>query len=140
MKTLSKAATKTFLRLVAGLEPGQAKKVDNAAGAFMAVHVDFLRRIQDHGATVEFYAVAHRYEQNGDLVPDPDVEFCVVRPGGIGAVLVYPVAVDTGLVYRQYVYFDAVGAWPIRIDKARQQALAVFCGTWLKNIAQQQEV
>ncbi len=104
----------------------------------MAVSVDFLSETKVSGATVRMYAVAHRFEMNGDLVPDPDVEFFVVMPDGGGPV-VYPTAIDQAMGYRRHVRFEK-GPLPTHLNKRGQADLAVFCGTWFKNIRQQQGV
>lgn len=126
MKLLNRTATRTFLQLVAGLAPGQARRIDNAAGAFMAVSVDFLR--EEGGA--RFYAVAHRYEQGGDLVSDPDVEFWVVGE------MVAPVAIDQAPGYRRHVEFEDGRA--VRMYRRGQADLADFCNVWMRNIREQQ--
>jgi hypothetical protein len=134
MQRLSERATKIFAALVAGIPVRDARKLDKARG-FMAVSVDHLYRC---GAG-SLYAVAHRYEVNGDLVPDPDVEFYVVadasQPVGIA---VYPTGIDHGpLGYHRYVHFDSEGA-PGRVSRRGQASLATFCDGWMSNIAEQQ--
>lgn len=134
MKALSAASTRIFLRLVEGLAGGEARRFDNAPGAFMAVAVDCLS-VSSAGA---LYAIAHRYEQNGDLCPDPDVEFLVVDdPHQPGAKAVYPTAIDQPLGYRRYVEFDADGR-PEGVRPAGQMSLASFCNGWFRNIRAQQ--
>lgn len=140
MRKLGERATRIFTMLVDGLGVGDAKRLDNAPGAFMAVTVDFLI-----GASTSrpwaVYAIAHRYLANGDLVPDPDVEFYVVDdPGRPGAKTVYPIAIDHGpLGYHCYVDVDSAGQ--LTLSTARGQAdLARFCDVWMKNIAAQQRL
>jgi len=78
------------------------------------------------------YALAHRYELNGDLVPDPDVEFYVCKIG------VYPMAIDQILGYRRVAQLTGDGGMSA---KPREQAdLAAFCNLWLANIKQQQRL
>jgi hypothetical protein len=136
MKRLGKTATKIFMELIAGIPIGDAKKLDNARGSFMAVSVDHLGRDSRGGA---LYAVAHRYEVNGDLVPDPDVEFYVVDdPSLPDAKAIYPTAIDHGaLGYYRHVHFDSAGQ-PARVASRGQAALATFCDGWMRNIASQQ--
>ena len=66
------------------------------------------------------YAIAHRYEVNGDLVPDPDVEFYVVEdPSAPLGKAVYPTAIDHGpLRYHRYVDVDT-DSRPTRFARAR---------------------
>lgn len=87
MTKLSSAATKVFMAVIDGLRLGDAKRIDNAPRAFMAVSVDRL--------TDSVFAVAHRYEVNGDLISDPDVEFYVIDDGQIpGDRAICPTAID----------------------------------------------
>ena len=77
MRKLNERATKIFMTLVEGLRVGDARKLDNARGAFMAVSVDFLVGEElrtPSGPAWALYAIAHNYLANGDLIPDPDVE------------------------------------------------------------------
>ena len=85
MRKLGERATTIFAMLVDGLGVGDAKKLHNAPAAFMAVTVDYLIGASTNRPWA-VYAIAHRYLANGDLVPDPDVEFYVVDdPGQPGA-------------------------------------------------------
>jgi hypothetical protein len=142
LRKLSRPATKIFMMLVDGLVVGDAKKLDNAPGSFMAVSVDCLSgdRMPLGGTRGEsLYAIAHNYEANGDLVPDPDVEFYVVDdPTQPGSRAIYPTAIDHGpLGYYRYVHFDSAGQ-PDGVSKRGQADLASFCDIWMKNIAIQQ--
>src|SRR6185503_1836388 len=114
--------------LVDGLLAGEARRFDNANGTFMAVSIDCLARApgpSDGARGGSLYAIAHRYEANGDLVPDPDVEFYVVDASCSQAV--YPAAIDHGpLGYFRYVHFDSTGR-PARIASRGQAQLARFC-------------
>jgi hypothetical protein len=144
MRRLSPFATKVFVTLVDGLAAGEARKLDHAPGAFMAVSVDCLsliRRSGGEGPGGAVYAIAHRYEVNGDLVPDPDVEFYVTDdsddPSGKA---VYPTAIDHGpMGYHRHVELDAAGH-PARFFRRVQADLAKFCESWMRNIARQQRL
>ena len=144
MRKLNDRATKIFMTLVEGLRVGDARKLDNARGAFMAVSVDFLVGEElrpASGPPWALYAIAHNYLANGDLIPDPDVEFYVVddldRPAEKA---VYPIAIDHGpLGYHRYADLGRTG----RLANMRPQGqadLARFCDVWMKNIAAQQRL
>lgn len=142
-RRLNDRATRIFMALVGGLGVGDAKRLDNAKGAFMAVTVDFLidGRSPYGAGRWALYAVAHHYTASGDLVPDPDVEFYVVddstAPGGKA---VYPTAIDHGpLGYHRHVDLDGAGRLA-RVDSQRQADLARFCDVWMRNIAAQQRL
>ena len=131
MKTLNKTSERTFRLLIEGLaEPGDAKKIENSGGTFMAVSVDFLQRNADGSC---LYAVAHNFIQNGDVCPDPDVEFYVT---GLG---VAPTAIDQVVGYQRAVHFDDAGR-PTGLKIREQADLASFCNTWMTNIREQQGI
>jgi len=139
MKALNATATKIFANLVKDLkEPGEDKKFDSGGPALMPVCVDFL---QDFGNGLETYAVAHRFEMNGDLVPDPDVEFLVRRSKDRTVLAVWPLAIDMAppFAYRRHVELGADGK-PERLNQAGQYDLASFCSRWMRNIKHQQSI
>ena len=132
------------MTLVDGLRVGDARKLDNARGAFMAVSVDFL--VGEELRTVSgppwaLYAVSHHYLANGDLIPDPDVEFYVVDdPDRPAEKAVYPIAIDHGpLGYHRYADLVRTGQLS-NIRSAGQGELARFCDVGMKNIAAQQRL
>jgi hypothetical protein len=144
MRKLNERATKIFMTLVEGLHVGDARKLDNAKGAFMAVSVDFLVGEElrtASGPPWALYAIAHNYLANGDLIPDPDVEFYVVDdPDRPAEKAVYPIAIDHGpLGYHRYADLVRTG----QLANVRQQGqaeLARFCDVWMKNVAAQQRL
>jgi hypothetical protein len=144
LRKLNERATKTFMTLVEGLRVGDARKLDNARGAFMAVSVDFLvgeEARTANGSSWALYAVAHNRLANGDLVPDPDVELYVVDdPERPGEKAVYPIAIDHGpLGYHRYADLARTGRLA-NVQPRGQADLARFCDVWMKNIAAQQRL
>lgn len=125
LKPVSKISQRTLERLVDGLGVGASKKVD-AGGPLMAVHVEVHRWID--GAIM--VSVAHYFESNGDLVPDPDVVF-VRRVDGSFA----PISFQNSLVFNQPVRWLEGGA--IEIDAREQASIASFANTFLRNISEQ---
>jgi hypothetical protein len=75
-------------------------------------------------------SLAHNYQQNGDLMADPDVEFHVTRLG------VAPLTFqqDPG-IYRRWAWQEN-GRW--RFHPRGQADLAAFCNQWMAHIKQQQ--
>lgn len=65
-------------------------------------------------------SIAHYYEQNGDLIADPDVEIFTLSDGWA------PAAIQQLGHYRNYVE-----------DERGQHDLAAFCETWAANIEAQ---
>ena len=56
---------------------GAHKKIDNSPW-FMAVHIENLGSCE----LGRMFSVAHYYEQNGDLMKDPDIVFIKSQKGG----------------------------------------------------------
>ena len=133
MNHLSKQATRVMHVLTRQLsELGHSQVMDNAPSAFMAVHVERVAA-KDPGPV---FSVAHYYEQNGDLMRDPDMEFLRGADRGY-----YPISFwqDGAPTLRR----EAV-EWAgdtIRGYRPRMQAdLAAFANQWLANIKQQQGI
>ena len=123
MTPITERAQKVFEALVFGLSPAESRTVDTEAGTFMAVQVERL--------TDTRFAIAHYFEQGGDLVPDPDMEFWRGPDGRI-----YPVAVQfaTG-------HYGLAMAFPKEgpaVYEAEQKDQARFASFWLANIRAQQ--
>lgn len=76
-------------------------------------------------------SVAHYYEQNGDLVPDPDL-VCWIEQG-----VWYPVRFQNSLIHS-----NAVASWHANGDvlqyyPQQQMDLASFAYTWARNLSRQ---
>lgn len=124
MRAINKKATAILTSIVEGMEPGTSKRIDNTDGTYMPLSVERL--------TENHYSMAHYFEQNGDLVPDPDMEFYRGEDGKF-----YPVAIQmsTGY-YQRAINFDGdkvAGFYP-----RAQREQAVFAAQWLDNVKSQQ--
>ena len=133
MKAVNQQAEETLNILTAGLEQiGDNKNVDNAPGVFMSVTVEIIWKSQ---AKMQI-SVAHYYEQNGDLMRDPEMVF-LKRDGKY-----YPFYFRMDGVYgreEESVVFDDTGD----ICKVRyplQKQHAIFAGNWMENIKEQQNL
>jgi hypothetical protein len=71
LKSVSESSQRIVDELTDGIQVGDSRKMDRGVG-FMPVHVDCQR---DRPGVGPLFSVAHYYESNGDLVPDPDVVF-----------------------------------------------------------------
>jgi hypothetical protein len=125
LKVLSRAAAAVLDDLTSGLDVGDSRKIDRGLG-FMPVHVECLQRT---GLGLLF-SVAHYYEQNGDLVPDPDVVFVRTANGWS------PVSFQNSIAYRVAAHFHEDGT--IEVDEKQQTDLVSFCNQWMRNIQEQQ--
>jgi hypothetical protein len=128
MKPVNQTACKTLdiLAELAARGDDRAAKIDTRPSAFMAVHVEQLPS--------GILSVAHYFEQNGDLVPDPEMEFWKGPDGRW-----YPVSINQQFGAQRAVWFGADGQ-PERLAPRAQRDLASFAATWLRNIRQQQQL
>ena len=125
MKALDTKAEKIFRQLTDGLSrAGDHRKIANSK-SFMALHAEIIGR---HGDW-PIFSLAHYYEQNGDLVCDPDVTF-------LAAEQVHPLTFEQGgVVYQVAVRFEDNA---IHLNERIQGQITTFCNQWLRNIAEQQ--
>ena len=136
MKTLNKTATITFCKIIALLDHRTHFKLDRSGNTFMPLSVEKLRSdVHFAGETVSIYSLSHYYEQNGDLVPDPDMTFAVVQP--VEKALIIPLTFQNAFYYTEAIFLEN-NTW--RIHPAQQRDLADFANNWLKNIKWQQDL
>ena len=144
MKVLKHKAARVMDILTANLDkPGDARKIDTTDGCFMPVSVHYL----NDSPQGRYYSITHYYEQNGDLMSDPDVVFIKrMRKQGDDFTFIYmPISYrQDGLgICREYVTYDddmSKGMRIIGVDHKQQEDLTDFCNTWMKNISQQQDL
>ena len=130
MKAINQQAKKVMDTLTGYLEGTDGhSKIDNTEGTFMSVHIECLNKC----SLGQIYSVAHYYEQNGDMMRDPDMEFV---KGGDGEY--YPISFwqDAPPVR------DEPLTWKdgemIAYHAKRQAALVSFANIWMRNIKEQQ--
>ncbi len=125
MRALGKKHAAIMDTLTAGLDDDRRcrRKIDNRKGTYMPVVIEKVgpRR----------YSVAHYYEQNGDLVPDPDLEF--VKNDGKW----YPVAITQWCGYRSAAETDENGQIVAHSPQIYRDILE-FARIMLVNIKEQQ--
>lgn len=130
MIKINKQAKSVMNKLTLDLnEPGDHKEIDNASGAFMSVHVEHIGTCN----LGHIFSVAHYYEQNGDLMKDPDMVFLRGEDGEY-----YPTEFqqDNLCIYQRAVEFE--GGTIKGFSPKLQKDMSVFAGTWMKNIKAQQ--
>ena len=138
----SKSASKVLNILTKYLkEKNRSRKIDNASGAFMAVHVEFLYTDDVNGGDV--FSIAHYYEQNGDMMKDPDVVFLRKRNdlaiNEDDQFVFTPISYQQdGLgIYQEFFQSDNNGKF-ITVNVSKIRDCISFCSMWMKNIQQQQ--
>lgn len=128
MKNMSRTACKVLDKLIEGLGEYCARKVDNSHGTFMTVHVENIGPCP----LGQVYSIAHYYEQNGDLVPDPEGCFIKAADGTW-----WPQHLQQCLGnFTQAIRFDAEGR--TLVSNRACAELASFGGMWMRNIWSQQ--
>jgi len=121
---MSKRDSKILDKIFDDMEEGTSKRIDNSK-SYMYLSVERL--------TSNLHSMAHYFEQNGDLVADPDIEMLKTDDGRW-----YPVALQQsfGTYTRAIESYDAHG--PTRAYPKRYSELRSFLSMWLKNIKDQQ--
>jgi len=133
MRQLNRPATAVFNRILTMLGDRQALKIDNSNNSFMPLHVDRLYET-DRGTV---YSLAHYFEQEGDLVCDPDMTFFVKRTGDY--IEVFPLTFEMG--GRGCTIGAEADADGLRtINGIVQADHAYFANKWLQNIKHQQRL
>jgi len=133
MHFLSEISSRRFNHILSILGEKDHCKIDNASGLFMALSVEAI----GDADTIPYgygrlYSFAHYFKQNGDLMADPEVCFFVDKAGRIAP---YYVKMDACGYSREEV---RLYTGEIRVQPQKQ--LCSFCGLWLKNIFQQQDL
>lgn len=126
MTPFSKKAAAILDTLTKGLDnPGDSCKFDRNPDAYMALSVECIGH--------NLYSLAHYFEQNGDLVCDPDGVFFRSEIGTW-----HPVSVQyaTG-TYIRVMELDGRGQ-PSKWNPRGYRDLKSFMTTWLTNIKHQQ--
>ena len=124
MKTTHKTTAATLEILTAGLAVGEARKLDNAPGCYMAAHVERI--------SPKCFSIAHYYTQNGDAIADPDL---VVWRASTGAFV--PVSLQQN-IGRMSVALRLENDEPVAFAPRLGRELASFANMMIKNIKSQQ--
>jgi len=126
---ISPQAEAVMNTLTAGMTVSDHKKIDNAEGTFMALHVECIGECN----LGHIFSLAHYYEQHGDLMRDPEMLFIKTEDGGYYAAEIWQDAVNShnvGLLIE-----DGLA---VSIDETEQADMTMFAEVWLKNIWEQQ--
>jgi hypothetical protein len=120
---------------------GQADylKLDRGGSAIMALSIEKLvPEVDFAGNNATIYSLSHYFEQNGDLVPDPDMTFAVIdQIKEAKGLLIIPLTFQNSIYYTEAIFLKA-DSW--QIHPKQQADLADFANNWLKNIQWQQDL
>ena len=127
LKVLGRQACQVLDQLCEGVAHGESRRVDNTQGTFMPVSIEHLS-VTPIGS---IFSVAHYFEQNGDLIADPDMTFLRAM-GGTWSALSY----QDSSGYRRGAEVTAEGR--VRIWPREHAAQTRFGAIWMRNIRGQQ--
>jgi hypothetical protein len=131
MKALNVKATSTMDKMVSMLVEGYIK-IDNTGGSFMPVSVEQIFENEKF----KIFSVAHYYEQNGDLMSDP--EMCFIHIKAVGSYLPSYFKQDNIGVEQESIIMEN---GEIKGYSPKMQADHVaFANMWLRNIKNQQNL
>lgn len=139
IKPLTIKNSAVFNCLVEGLDKvGDAKKIDNTNRAFMPVSVEKIFEEKRSGVLFEHFSVCHYYEQNGDLMRDPEMTFIKVNTA-IGAKIFPAYFRQDNIAKEEFsIWRDETGK--ILTIKKLQADHTSFANLWMRNIRDQQGI
>ena len=139
MKSLNKTASSIFAKLITQMGQADYLKLDRGGSAIMALSIEKLvPEVDFAGTNATIYSLSHYFEQNGDLVPDPDMTFAVIdQIKEAKGLLIIPLTFQNSIYYTEAIFLKA-DSW--QIHPKQQADLADFANNWLKNIQWQQDL
>lgn len=141
MKQLSENSTRIFCALIDSLHGGCFTEIINEP--FMSLHIEELdvKQQTPYGIGNQ-YSLCHYYEQEGDLMQDPEMCFLMIDDrksdvSNMGKVTVIPYMFQQAnlSIYQQSIIWLSNGT--ANIDAKIQADHAAFAETWLTNIEAQ---
>ena len=140
MKSLNQQTTKIFCKLMQKLDENNYAKL--RAEGFMPLVIEMLEEnIETLYGKAKCVSVAHYYEQNGDLMSDPQMNFIVVdkrsEQTDFESIAIYPQSFrqDNLGVYEESIVI--INNKIASFNKYFQYAHCTFAVQWLRNISQQ---
>lgn len=129
IQPLSQRALAVFRVLTEGLSKVGDHRQVKQSEHFMPVSVEVVDMTPQNAPIV---SVSHYYEQNGDLMADPEVTFVIARDD-----YVFPISFrqDSLGIDQQYVRWEG---GKVYWNLPKQNDLAGFCNQWMQNIQDQQ--
>lgn len=121
---MSKADTKILEKIFDNMEEGTSKRINNSE-VYMYLSAERL--------SSNLYSMAHYFEQNGDLCPDPDMELLRSKDGRW-----FPIALQQSIGIYTRAVEDYTENGPTKVYPGKYNELRNFLSQWLKNIKYQQ--
>lgn len=132
MKTINKISNRVLSYLVnQAIQNDGHIKISNDK-TFMPVCVEVI----DENDNYRFISVAHYYEQNGDLMADP--EMCFIQYKVSNEFVPYYYKMDAFGTYQESVTIE--DGKPTKYAPRLQAAHTTFANIWFKNIKFQQDI
>jgi len=132
MITLNPRSTTTLTKMISMMVDGHVK-IDNSDGSFMPVVVEEIF----YTNLYKIFSVAHYFEQNGDLMADPEMCFIFNLQEKVFGTSYYK---QDGYLGREQESAFLVGDEIIVNDIKLQADHTRFATIWLRNIMQQQRL
>ncbi len=137
MERLNINTSKIFCELLAKMQGRPHLKIVNEP--FMPLTIEKIADdIQTPWGTTQQYSLCHYYEQNGDLMQDPEICFLVAdKQDSDNLTKIFPFTfyqANVGL-YQEPISF--VDGKIFRYDKRQQADITAFANHWVRNIKAQ---
>ena len=115
---------KSFINLIGNSEVMKKKEhIKLSSSGFMDLHIEYL--FHDPESECDIYSMTHYFEQNGDLVPDPDIQLMVNDKGK--SLTAFAIQHSTG-------HYSDSGRLDGQVDMKVENEINSFLDMWFKNI------
>jgi hypothetical protein len=134
---LNKKATSIFLEIIEKCEATEDQYIKlNNNSSFMPLSVEKLYSSKDG----KVFSFSHYYEQNGDLVPDPDITFLMYenKANLMIPFLIIPLTFQDYRSYQEVCILEG-DKWQVK-NKKNLSDLVSFSNMWMQNIKSQQGI
>jgi len=137
MKKLDERAKKVFVKIYSLLNEEGYVKINNSDGGFMPLCVEKVGTVIMNDIEFEKISLAHYYEQNGDLMADPEMIFLYNNKLQD---FIYPVYFkkDSFEMDEDCLIMDGKTVKEYRVNRQNQHNR--FANIWLKNLKWQQDL
>jgi len=137
MKKLDERAKKVFVKIYSLLNEEGYVKINNSDGVFMPLCVEKVGTVIMNDIEFEKISLAHYYEQNGDLMADPEMIFLYNNKFQD---FIYPVYFkqDNLAMEEDSLIMEGQTVKEYRVNRQNQHNR--FANIWLKNIKWQQDL